>query len=68
MLVRSIAAGDQIALHAIYKRAHRPIFTLIMRLTAIREIAEELTVDVFHDVWRRAGRYDPANGTCSAGS
>jgi RNA polymerase sigma-70 factor (ECF subfamily) len=34
-----------------------------MRLTANRETAEELTIDVFHDVWRRASRYDPANGT-----
>jgi RNA polymerase sigma-70 factor, ECF subfamily len=62
-LVRSIAAGDQFALHALYERAHRPVFTLIMRITANREIAEELTVDVFHDVWRRASRYDAANGT-----
>jgi RNA polymerase sigma-70 factor (ECF subfamily) len=61
-LVRSIAAGDQLALHALYERAHRPVFTLIMRLTANRETAE-LTIDVFHDVWRRASRYDPANGT-----
>ena len=62
-LVQSIAAGDQLALHALYERAHRIVFTLIMRITANREIAEELTVDVFHDVWRRASRYDPANGT-----
>ena len=34
-----------------------------MRLTANRETAEELTIDVFHDVWRRASRYDAANGT-----
>src|SRR3546814_11966473 len=34
-----------------------------MRITANRETAEELTIDVFHDVWRRASRYDPANGT-----
>ena len=62
-LVQSIAAADQVALHALYERAHRPVFTLIMRITANREIAEELTVDVFHDVWRRAARYDAANGT-----
>ena len=53
-LVQSIAAGDQLALHALYERAHRPVFTLIMRITANRETAEELTIDVFHDVWRRA--------------
>jgi RNA polymerase sigma-70 factor, ECF subfamily len=62
-LVQSIAAGDQAALHALYERAHRPVFTLVMRITANRETAEELTVDVFHDVWRRAARYDAANGT-----
>ena len=62
-LVQLIAAGDQLALHALYERAHRPVFTLIMRLTANRETAEELTVDVFHGVWRRASGYDAANGT-----
>ncbi len=62
-LVQSIAAGDQRALHALYERAHRPVFTLIMRITANRETAEEITLDVFHDVWRSASRYDPANGT-----
>jgi RNA polymerase sigma-70 factor (ECF subfamily) len=63
MLVQSIAAGDQIALHALYEMAHRIVFTLIMRIANNREIAEELTVDVFHDVWRRASRYNAANGT-----
>ena len=62
-LVQSIAAGDELALHALYERAHRIVFTLIMQITANRETAEELTIDVFHDVWRRAARYDAANGT-----
>ena len=62
-LVASIAAGDQFALHALYERAHHIVFTLIVRLTCSRETAEELTVDVFHDVWRRASGYDAANGT-----
>jgi RNA polymerase sigma-70 factor, ECF subfamily len=63
MLVESIAAGDQLALHALYERSHRVVFTLIMRITANRETAEELTIDVFHDCWRHASRYDAANGT-----
>ena len=62
-LVQAIAAGDQVALHALYDMAHRIVFTSIMRITANRETAEELTIDVFHDVWRRASRYDAANGT-----
>jgi RNA polymerase sigma-70 factor (ECF subfamily) len=61
--VRAVAGGDQLALHALYERANRPVFTLAVRLTGGREAAEEVTLDVFHDVWRRASGYDPANGT-----
>jgi RNA polymerase sigma-70 factor (ECF subfamily) len=62
-LVQSVATGDQLALHALYERTHRVVFTLIMRIINNRETAEELTLDVFHDVWRRAPAYDPADGT-----
>jgi len=34
-----------------------------VRITANRETAEEVTLDVFHDVWRRASRYQEADGT-----
>jgi RNA polymerase sigma-70 factor, ECF subfamily len=61
-VVESIAAGDQLALQAMYERLHRVVFTLVMRITSNRETAEELTLDVFHEVWRRAGRYDAAGG------
>jgi RNA polymerase sigma-70 factor, ECF subfamily len=62
-LVRSAAGGDQRSLHGLYERAHRPVFTLLMRILRSRESAEEVTVDVFHDAWRRAGSYDPDDGT-----
>lgn len=62
-LVRAVASGDQRALHALYERAHRAVFTLSMRITASRETAEEVTVDVFHDVWRRASGYKEVDGT-----
>jgi RNA polymerase sigma-70 factor (ECF subfamily) len=61
-LVRAIAGGDQRALHALYDRTHRLVFTLAVRITNNRETAEEVTVDVFHDVWQRASGYDAANG------
>jgi RNA polymerase sigma-70 factor (ECF subfamily) len=61
-LVRAIGGGDQQALHALYERTHRLVFTLTMRLTRDAATAEELTVDVFHDVWRRAAAYDPKGG------
>jgi RNA polymerase sigma-70 factor (ECF subfamily) len=62
-LVRAVAAGDQGALLALYERANRIVFTLAIRITANRETAEEVTLDVFHEVWRRAAAYDEADGT-----
>ena len=62
-LVQAIARGDQLALHALYRQTHRLVFTLTMRISGSRETAEELTLDVFHDVWRRAATYDPAGGS-----
>src|SRR5258707_1738641 len=62
-LVQSIAAGDELALHSLYERTYRIVFTLIVRIINNRETAEEVTLDVFHDVWRRAATYDPAGGS-----
>jgi RNA polymerase sigma-70 factor (ECF subfamily) len=62
-LVRAVAGGDQRALHSLYERTHRIVFTLIVRITSNRETAEEVTLDVFYDVWRKAATYDPANGS-----
>ncbi|HET9395408.1 MAG TPA: sigma-70 family RNA polymerase sigma factor [Nitrospiraceae bacterium] len=62
-LVRSIAEGDQPALRGLYERSHRIVFTLAMRISGNRLTAEEITLDVFHDVWRRASMYDPRNGS-----
>jgi RNA polymerase sigma-70 factor (ECF subfamily) len=62
-LVHAVATGDQIALHALYKRAHRVVFTLAVRITANQETAEEVTLDVFHEIWRRASRYRESDGT-----
>lgn len=62
-LVRAVGQGDQRALHALYERAYRPVFTLVLRITGNREAAEALTLDVFHEVWRRARGFDAAKET-----
>jgi DNA-directed RNA polymerase specialized sigma24 family protein len=62
-LVRSIAAGDQLALHRLYERTHQVVFTLAMLVTGDREAAEQATLDVFCDVWRRAALFDAARET-----
>ena len=62
-LVQAIASGDEPALRGLFGRTHRLVFTVAMRITNNRETAEEVTLDVFHDVWRRAATYDPAGGS-----
>ena len=62
-LLEAIAGGDQIALHALYDRAHGIVFTLMMRMMNNRETAEELTVDVFHEIWKTAGSYEASQVT-----
>jgi RNA polymerase sigma-70 factor (ECF subfamily) len=62
-LVRSIAARNQLALHALYERTHRIVFTLIMRIVGNRQTAEELTLDVYDGIWRGTAGYDTEAGT-----
>ena len=57
-LVQSIAERDQLALHALYMRTHGIVFTWLVQFVHDRNTAEELTLDVFHDVWRTASTHD----------
>jgi anti-sigma factor ChrR (cupin superfamily) len=61
VLVNLIAAGDQRALRQLYERTHRLVFSLIARLTRSRDAANDLTVEVYHDVWRDAADYDASS-------
>ena len=65
-LVRAAAGGDALALQELYEKSHRPVFTLAMRASFGRVAAEDLTLDVFDDVWHRAGAYSPSQGTVLA--
>jgi RNA polymerase sigma-70 factor (ECF subfamily) len=62
MLVARIAQGEATALHALYDRTHRMVFTLMMRLSGDRQTAEDLTLEAFHDLWRSAREYEPGGG------
>jgi DNA-directed RNA polymerase specialized sigma24 family protein len=62
-LVQSVAERDQLALHTLYTQTSGIVFTWIVRIVSKWKTAEELTFDVFHDVWRRASTYDPAGGS-----
>ncbi len=61
-LIQRVAAGDQAALGDLYDRYVRILLGLAYRILGSREEAEEVVADVFCQVWRTAGSYDPARG------
>jgi CheY-like chemotaxis protein len=62
-LIESMAAGDPQALQTLFHRVHRLVFALAARITQYRTRAEDVTLEVFHDVWRRASAYDAERGS-----
>lgn len=61
-LINRIAAGDQGALGELYERYVRILLGMAYRILGSREEAEEVVADVFCQVWRTAGSYDPIRG------
>src|SRR5262245_3848164 len=58
-LVRQMAHGDTQALAAFYDRHAPRTLGLLLRLVGDRGEAEDLLQVTFHEVWSRAGQYDP---------
>lgn len=57
-LIRRIAALDQLALRTLIGRHQVRLYRFLMRLVRDETQAEELTNEVFMEVWRNAGRYE----------
>ncbi len=57
-VVRRIAGGDKRALETLYTRHSDRTFKFLLRLTANRAAAEDLTHDAFLEVWRSASRFE----------
>jgi len=61
-LIAQTAQGDQTALAALYDRTSPQVFGFILKILSNRETAEEVTLDVYTQVWRQAHTYDPTRG------
>ncbi|MEO9163453.1 MAG: sigma-70 family RNA polymerase sigma factor [Casimicrobiaceae bacterium] len=59
-LVGRMAARDEAALGAFYDATLSRAYGLALRITRNAALAEEVTVDAFHQAWREAARYDSA--------
>jgi len=61
-LIGRIVGRDQRALAEFYDQTCALVFGLVRRILQNPSLAEEITLDVYSQVWREADRYDPARG------
>lgn len=64
-LIRHIARKNEDALGELYDRYGRLVFSVAYRVIQNREIAEEITLDIFNRVWEKAEQYDPEQAKIS---
>ena len=57
-LIRLVARQDDNALGFIYDRFSRLVYSMALKIVNNEAVAEEITQDVFFNVWKRAGSYD----------
>jgi RNA polymerase sigma-70 factor, ECF subfamily len=57
-LIAKIAAGNRLAMQVLFARHHARVYRFILRLLGGEAVAEDLTSEVFLDVWRRAHRFE----------
>jgi len=65
-LIALTAQGDQTALATFYDRTSPQVFGLIYKILNNHEAAEEVTLDVYTQVWRQAHTYDATRGAPGA--
>jgi RNA polymerase sigma-70 factor, ECF subfamily len=57
-LVQRIAAGDQLAMRALFARHQVRLYRFLARIVRNETLAEDLVSDVFLDVWRQAASFE----------
>lgn len=61
--MRRIAESDQSALAALYDATNRLIYGMALRIVGNTADAEEVTLDIYTQVWQRAADFDEERGS-----
>jgi RNA polymerase sigma-70 factor (ECF subfamily) len=65
-LLTLVARGDQVAFETVYDRVAPAVFGLVLRVLRDTAQSEEVAQEALLEVWRTAGRFDPARGQALA--
>ncbi len=61
--LRRAAKGDETAFGEFYDMTQRRIFGVVLRVIRDRSLAEEITQEVYTEIWRLAPRFDEQRGS-----
>lgn len=64
-LMLQVQRGDQVAFAALYDSLSSLVFGVVKRVVRDSSMSDEVTQEVFVEVWRTAARYDPARASVS---
>ncbi len=62
-LLRRSARGDEAAFAALYDATAARLFGLVLRIVRDHAMSEEVTQEVYLDVWRQSARFDAERGS-----
>jgi RNA polymerase sigma-70 factor, ECF subfamily len=57
-LIRRVAAADRTAMHVLFSKHQVAVYRFVLQRLRDHALAEDVTSDVFLDVWRQAGRFE----------
>jgi RNA polymerase sigma-70 factor, ECF subfamily len=58
VLIGRVAAADRTAMHILFSKHHVAVYRFVLQRLRDHALAEDVTSDVFLDVWRQAGRFE----------
>jgi len=65
-LLVACASGDQTALASLYDQSASLVYGIAVKMLGDLSDAEEVTIDVYHQVWRAAKSYDSSRGSVTS--
>lgn len=65
-LIERMAKQDQLALQEFYERYNKLVFSLVLKVLNCRTEAEEVTLEIFWQIWQQASNYQETRGSVVA--
>jgi RNA polymerase sigma-70 factor (ECF subfamily) len=62
-LLRRSSRGDESAFAELYDATSRRLYGLVLRIVRDHAMSEEVTQEIYLDVWRQCARFDPERGS-----